>query len=65
MPVAIEPLWQLEQVPETPAWLNCAVAQETVLWHCSQGWDVGRWLLGLPTAVEPLWQLAQEPVTPL
>ncbi len=55
LPVAVEPLWQVEQVPGAiPVWLNVAGNQAVVLWQVSQEADVGTWLLALPVAVEPL-----------
>lgn len=55
LPVAVEPLWQVEQVPgATPVWLKVAGVQAVVLWQLSQAAVVGTWLVGLPVAVEPL-----------
>ena len=35
--MAVDPLWQVEQVPgATPLWLNVAGVQAVVLWHESQ-----------------------------
>ncbi len=62
LPVALDPLWQLEQLPgATPVWLKVAGIQAVVRWHWSQLAVVGRWLAGLPVAVEPLWQVEQLP----
>ena len=62
LPVAVLPLWQLEQVPGTTlAWLKVAGSQAVVRWHWSQLAVVGRWFDGLPVAVLPLWQLEQVP----
>jgi hypothetical protein len=62
LPVAVDPLWQVEQVPgATPVWLKVAGVQALVLWQLSQACVVGIWLVGLPVAVEPLWQVEQVP----
>ena len=62
LPVAVVPLWQVEQVPgATPVWLKVAGVQAVVLWHVSQDWVVGMCPPGLPVAVVPLWQVAQVP----
>ncbi len=55
LPVAVEPLWQVAQVPGAiPVWLNVAGNQADVLWQLSHDAEVGRCLLDLPVAVEPL-----------
>lgn len=55
LPVAVFPLWQVEQVPGAiPAWLKVAGVQALVLWQLSQAAVVGIWLAGLPVAVLPL-----------
>jgi hypothetical protein len=42
LPVAVEPLWQVEQVPgATPVWLKVAGVQALVLWQLSQDDVVG------------------------
>jgi hypothetical protein len=42
LPVAVEPLWQVEQVPgATPVWLKVAGVQALVLWQLSHAWVVG------------------------
>ena len=62
LPVAVEPLWQVEQVPgATPVWLNVAGNQAVVLWQLSHEAEVGMWVEGLPVAVLPLWQVEQVP----
>ena len=62
LPVAVVPLWQVEQVPgATPVWLKVAGVQPVVRWQVSQVCVVGMWLVGLPVAVVPLWQVAQVP----
>jgi hypothetical protein len=62
LPVAVVPLWQVEQVPgATPVWLKVAGVQALVLWHVSHACVVGIWLVGLPVAVVPLWQVEQVP----
>ena len=54
-PVAVEPLWQVEQVPgATPVWLKVAGSQAEVLWQLSHAAVVGMWVDGLPVAVLPL-----------
>jgi hypothetical protein len=67
LPVAVLPLWHVEQVPgATPLWLNVAGSHAVVLWQESHEAVVGTCLAGLPVAVEPLWQVAQVPgATPL
>jgi hypothetical protein len=66
LPAAVEPLWQVAQLPGvTPAWLKVAGFQAVVRWHASHACVVGTWAAFLPVAVEPLWQVAHEPgVTP-
>jgi len=55
LPVAVVPLWQVEQVPgATPVWLKVAGVQAVVLWQVSQAAVVGMWPVGLPVAVVPL-----------
>ncbi|MFH1819751.1 MAG: hypothetical protein ABIK08_08865 [Pseudomonadota bacterium] len=62
LPVAVVPLWQVEQVPgATPVWLNIAGVQVLVLWQVSHDAVVGMWAEGLPAAVVPLWQVEQVP----
>ena len=42
LPRALEPLWQVMQVPgATPVWLNVAGIQPVVRWHVSQDAVVG------------------------
>ncbi len=55
LPVAVVPLWQVEQVPgATPVWLKVAGVQALVLWQVSHDWVVGMCVVGLPVAVVPL-----------
>ena len=43
LPVAVVPLWQVEQVPgATPVWLKVAGVQPDVRWQLSQAAVVGR-----------------------
>ena len=64
LPVAVMPLWQLEQVPgDTLVWSKTAGVQAVVLWQSSQVLPLGRWLPDLPVAVVPLWQAKQVPMT--
>jgi hypothetical protein len=67
LPVAVEPLWQLEHVPAaTPLWLKLAGVQAVVLWQLSHDALVTIWFDGLPVAVDPLWQVEHVPgATPL
>ena len=67
LPRALEPLWQLAQVPgATLAWLNWAGDHTVVRWQESHEALVWMWLAGLPFAVMPLWQLMQLPgATPM
>ncbi len=63
LPVAWVPLWQLEQVPVTLAWLKLAGVQALVEWqslHCAV---VVMWFAVLPGATVPLWQLEHVPLT--
>jgi len=42
LPVAVDPLWQVAQVPgATPVWLKVAGIQARVLWQASQAAVVG------------------------
>ena len=62
LPLAVDPLWQLLQLPgATSVWLNFAGVQALDLWQLSHGAEVAMWLAGLPLALLPLWQVAQEP----
>jgi hypothetical protein len=67
LPVAVEPLWQVAQVPgATPLWLKVAGSHAVVLWQLSHDAVVGTCLADLPVAVLPLWQVEQVPgATPL
>jgi hypothetical protein len=66
LPFAVDPLWQVAQVPgATPVWLNVAGIHAVVRWHVSHEAVVGRWLADLPFAVEALWQVAQVPAATL
>jgi hypothetical protein len=65
LPVALLPLWQLEQLVAELKVLWSALAPLQVLldlWQLSQPAVVDRWPLFLPVATVPLWQLEQ-PVT--
>jgi hypothetical protein len=62
LPVAVEPLWQVAQLPGvTELWLKVAGNHAVVLWQLSQEAVVGTCPLGLPVAVDPLWQVEQVP----
>ncbi|HHJ12917.1 MAG TPA: hypothetical protein ENJ79_05225 [Gammaproteobacteria bacterium] len=54
LPVAVEPLWQLAQLPLTLAWLKVAPPQPLVVWQSSQVLLEAMWLAGLPVAMLPL-----------
>ena len=62
LPVAVLPLWQVEQLPAvTVLWSKLAGSQAVVRWQLSQLCVVGTCVAGLPVAVLPLWQVAQLP----
>lgn len=61
-PVAVVPLWQLEQLPLTLLWSSDVTAQLLVPWQASQLALVAICVGDLPVAADPLWQLAQVPV---
>ncbi len=62
LPLAVVPLWQVEQVPgATLLWLMVAGIQAVVRWQLSQDAVVMTWFDFLPLAVEPLWHVAQVP----
>jgi len=64
LPVAVTPLWQLEQVPgDTLLWSNTAGVQAVVVWQSSQVLPLAMWVGDLPVAVVPLWQAKQVPMT--
>ena len=63
MPVAEEPLWQLEQLLVTLAWSKLAGTQPAVVWQSVQTSGLAMWVADLPVAMEPLWQLTQVPST--
>ena len=66
LPVALLPLWQLEQLVAVVKVLWSALAPLHVvldLWQLSQPVVVDRWLLFLPVATMPLWQLEQPVLT--
>ena len=66
LPVALVPLWQLEQVVALVKVLWSALAPVQVvldLWQLSQLAVVDRWLAVLPVATVPLWQLEQPVLT--
>ena len=65
LPVAVVPLWQLEQVPVTALWSKVAGVQALVVWQALHWAEVVTWVFGLPVAEVPLWQLEQVPVMPL
>jgi hypothetical protein len=65
LPVAVVPLWQVEQLPVTELWSNRADVHVLVLWQSSQVLPLAMWVLFLPVAVVPLWQVEQLPVTEL
>ena len=66
LPVAVAPLWQLEQAPTTWAWSTReAGVQAVVTWHDSQVFDVLMCVSVLPVAAVPLWQEAQLSTMPL
>ncbi|PKM46491.1 MAG: hypothetical protein CVV05_02100 [Gammaproteobacteria bacterium HGW-Gammaproteobacteria-1] len=65
LPVAAVPLWQVEQEPATPLWLNVAGIHALVVWQVSHCAVVVMWPAGLPVAELPLWQVEQVPLTPL
>jgi hypothetical protein len=55
LPVEVDPLWQVEQVPgATPVWLKVAGSQAVVLWQLSHEALVGIWVDDFPVAVDPL-----------
>jgi hypothetical protein len=65
IPVAVAPLWQLEQLESVAAWVNVPPSHVVVLlWQVSQGSVVGTWFAGLPIAEVPLWQLAHAATNP-
>ncbi len=64
-PVADEPLWQLAQPVEMPAWLKAAPANDVVdLWQLSHAAVVATCPADLPVASDPLWQLAHPDAMP-
>src|SRR5512140_2155971 len=66
LPVAMTPLWQLEQVPMTWAWSTFdAGFHALTTWQASQTFDVKMCVAFLPLAFTPLWQFAQPDVMPL
>ena len=65
LPVAVEPLWQVAQLPVTALWSKRTLDQLLVMWQSSQVLLEGTWLPGLPMAVAPLWQVKHAPVTAL
>ena len=54
LPVAVVPLWQLEQVPVTALWSKRAGTQALVVWQSSQALVELTWVACLPVAVVPL-----------
>ena len=65
LPVAVVPLWQLEQLDVIPLWLKVAGDHAVVRWQLEHSAVVGTCVAGLPRALVPLWQLAQVPITSL
>jgi hypothetical protein len=69
LPIAVEPLWHVLQLPGvTLLWSNFVPdVKLTVLeWHASHEAVVWTWPEGFPAAVFPLWQVEQAPgCTPL
>ena len=66
LPVALLPLWQLEQLVAELKVLWSALAPLQVvldLWQLSQPAVVDRWLLFLSLAILPLWQLEHPVLT--
>ncbi len=61
--MAVTPLWQEEQVPETAAWSKLTEVQLLVTWQSSQVLELEIWLAPLPVADTPLWQVEQVPDT--
>ncbi len=59
--MAVTPLWQDEQVPETAEWSKFTEVQLLVTWQSSQVLELDIWLAPLPVAVTPLWQDEQLP----
>ncbi len=61
LPVAVVPLWQLEQpvVTTTLAWNLAGVQLVKLLWQVPQVAVVLMCVADLPVAFDPLWQLAQ------
>jgi hypothetical protein len=58
LPVAAEPLWQVEQVPETWEWSTRRTGlQALVAWQLSQLVPVAMCVVPLPVALTPSWQL--------
>ena len=58
LPVAVVPLWQVEQPSVMPACENVAGCQAVVEWQAvAAAWSGGA-SAGLPVAVVPLWQLS-------
>ena len=54
LPVAVVPLWQVEQVAVTPVCEKVAGVHAAVPWHEPQSAEVGRCVAGLPVAALPL-----------
>ena len=63
LPLALVPLWQLEQVPSTSLWFTVfAGLHAVVVWQSAHSVLVLMWVADLPVAFVPLWQEAQVPV---
>lgn len=64
LPGAVEPLWQLAQVPVTAAWLTLVAGD-----HAATAWQLSQLVVVVmcegdrPIALVPLWQLAQLALT--
>jgi hypothetical protein len=66
LPVALVPLWHVEQAAVTPVWLKVAPAQVVLdVWQVPQSAVVAMCVALLPVAVVPLWHEAQVPITSL
>ena len=63
LPVAVVPLWQVEQAAVTPVCEKVAGVHAAVPWQLPQSAEVVRCVAGLPVARLPLWHEEQVPVT--
>ena len=64
LPVAVVPLWQVEQLPVMLAWSKRAGVHAVVEWQSAQVFALWMWFAGFPVAVVPLWQVKHAAVTP-